>query len=146
MEAGVGEEDRLFELRPGEVTAAERLEEGSSPRQEQGRGGWLSALDAAREGDAMEGSVRPAALASSNMARRSWAPCCWRQWESCSRGEEGRKKVRGDAHGAVLLPSAMELGAESTQGGGAELPAAHRVEEEDREKKKKKVVARGVGE
>jgi hypothetical protein len=54
MEAGVGEEDRLFELRPGEVTAAERLEEGSSPRQEQGRGGWPSALDAAREGDAME--------------------------------------------------------------------------------------------
>jgi hypothetical protein len=65
------------------------------------------------------------------------------EWESCSRGEEGRKKVRGDAHGAVLLPSAMEQGAESTQGGGAELPAARRVEEEDREKKKKKVVARG---
>ena len=40
MEAGIGEEDRLFELGPGEVTAAERLEEGSSPRQEQGRGGW----------------------------------------------------------------------------------------------------------
>ena len=34
------------------------------------------------------------------------------QWESCSRGEEGRKKVRGDAHGAVLLPSAMEQGGE----------------------------------
>jgi hypothetical protein len=34
------------------------------------------------------------------------------QWESCSRGEEGRKKVRADAHGAVLLPSAMEQGGE----------------------------------
>jgi hypothetical protein len=39
----------------------------------------------------------------------------------------------------------MEQGAESTQGGGAELPAARPVEEEDREKKKK-VAARGVGE
>jgi hypothetical protein len=54
MEAGVGEEDRLFELGPGEVTAAGRLEERSTPRQEQGRGGWPSALDTAREGDAME--------------------------------------------------------------------------------------------
>jgi hypothetical protein len=24
------------------------------------------------------------------------------EWKSCSRGEEGRKKVRGDAHGAGL--------------------------------------------
>jgi hypothetical protein len=116
MEAGVGEEDRLFELRPGEVTTAERLEEGSSPRQEQGRGGWLSALDAAREGDAMEGSVRPAALASSKWRGGAGLPAAGvrEQWESCSRGEEGRKKVRGDAHGAVLLPSAMEQGTEST--------------------------------
>jgi hypothetical protein len=37
MEAGVGEEDRLFELRPGEVTAAERLEEGSSHGRTAGR-------------------------------------------------------------------------------------------------------------
>jgi hypothetical protein len=67
----VGEEDRLFELGPGEVTAAERLEEGSSPRQEQGRGGWPSALDAAREGDAIGGP----------------APVCW--------GEEARREMQG---------------------------------------------------
>ena len=75
------------------------------------------------------------------------------QGEASAAGSPGRHPVLhwsarvegGDAHGAVLLPSAMEQGAESTQGGGAELPAARRVEE-DREKKKKKVVARGVGE
>jgi hypothetical protein len=104
-------------------------------------------LDTASEGDAMEGSMRPAALASSKWRGGAGLPAAGvrEQWESCSRGEEGRKKVRGDAHGAVLMPSAMEQGAESTQGGGAELPAARRVEEEDREKKKK-VAARGVGE
>jgi hypothetical protein len=121
--------------------------EGARPWQEQGRGGWLAALDTASEGDAMEGSMRPAALASSKWRGGAGLPAAGvrEQWESCSRGEEGRKKVRGDAHGAVLMPSAMEQGAESTQGGGAELPAARRVEEEDREKKKK-VAARGVGE
>ena len=73
------------------------------------------------------------------------------QGEASAAGSPGRHLVLhgsagvegGDAHGAVLLPSAMEQGAESTQGGGAELPAARRVEEEDREKKKKKVAARG---
>jgi hypothetical protein len=62
----------------------------------------------------MGGSVRPAALAPSKWRGGARLPATGvrEQWESCSRGEEGRKKVRGDAHGAVLLPSAMEQGGE----------------------------------
>jgi hypothetical protein len=72
---------------------------------------------------------------------RHWRRGRW-PWCSLHAGEQqGRKEAR---------PWLLRCGgrrpweAESTQGGGAELPAARRVEE-DREKKKK-VAARGVGE
>ena len=60
MEAGVGEEDRLFELRPGEGTAAERLAEVSSPRQDQGSGGPVGL------GTGRDRAGQPGPLASSS--------------------------------------------------------------------------------
>jgi hypothetical protein len=62
-----------------------------------------------RRGRAPWGALCPAALVPSKWRGGTGFPAAGvrEQWESCSRGEEGRKKVRGDAHGAVLLPSAM---------------------------------------
>jgi hypothetical protein len=62
--------------------------------------------------------------------------------EDCFPGEVSGWRPWTSIKGRAL---AMEQGAKSMQGGGAELPAARHVEEEDREKKKK-VAARGVGE
>jgi hypothetical protein len=87
---------------------------------------------------------------------RHWRRGRW-PWCSLHAGEKrsssmdvGRAELRPRGQQEGAAPWLLRCGgrrpweAESTQGGGAELPASRRVEE-DREKKKK-VAARGVGE
>jgi hypothetical protein len=96
---------------------------GASPtapgRSEQGRGGWLSALDAAREGDAME--ALPCVLDASRRWKKGrlhlparWrgraGRCCVRE-EERSRGAafgtcaKGRKAEKSGRHGWRKLPA-----------------------------------------
>jgi hypothetical protein len=83
------------------------------------------------------GEIGMEKLLAAVMREEEGAPC------SCTFGGSGGRR-EGAGPWLLRCGGRRPWEAESTQGGGAELPAARRVEE-DREKKKR-VAARGVGE